>query len=84
MWISCFIAQYLLVYKYGKFWSSSARDWSVRNLCFWDDTQKSAYLAEYLNNCWTNFDQRFSFGRGMYADYKNDIGFEVVQGMLLW
>jgi len=32
--------------------------------------QKAAYLTEYLNNYWTDFHERFSFGRGMYADYK--------------
>jgi len=31
-----------------------------------------------------DFHECFSFGRGMYADYKTDIGFAVVQGMLLW
>jgi len=46
--------------------------------------QKSAYLTEYLNNYWTDIDQRFSFGRGMYADYTTDIGFAVVQNTLLW
>ena len=46
--------------------------------------QKSAHLTEYLNNYWTDFYQRFSFGWGIYADYKTDIGFAVVQGTLLW
>jgi len=46
--------------------------------------QKSTYLTEYLNNYWTDFHQRFSFGRGMYEDYKTDISFALVQGMLLW
>jgi len=46
--------------------------------------QKLAYLTKYLNNYWTDLHQRFSFGRGMYADYKTDIGFAVVQGTLLW
>jgi len=45
--------------------------------------QKSAYLTEYLNNYWTDFLQRFSFGRGMYADYNTDIGIAVIQGTLL-
>jgi len=46
--------------------------------------QKSAYLTEYLNNYWTNCHQRFSIGRGMYADYKTEIDFAVVQGTLPW
>ena len=39
--------------------------------------QKLSYLTEYLNNYWTNLRQRFSYGRGMHADYKSDIGFVV-------
>jgi len=46
--------------------------------------QKSAYLTEYLNNYWTNLHQRFSYGRGMHADYKTDMSFAVIQGTLLW
>jgi len=46
--------------------------------------QKSDYLTEYLNNYWNDLHRRFSFDRGMYADYKTDIGFAVVQGTLLW
>jgi len=34
--------------------------------------QISAYLTEYLNYYWTDLRQRFSFGRGMYGDYKTD------------
>ena len=43
-----------------------------------------AYLAEYLNNYWTDLHQRFSCDRGVYADYKTDIYFAVVQGTFLW
>jgi len=46
--------------------------------------QKSAYLTEYLNYYWTDLHQRFSFGRGMYGDYKTDVRFALVQGTLLW
>jgi len=46
--------------------------------------QKLAYLTEYLNNYWTDLHQRFSFGRGMYGDYKTDVSFALVQGTLLW
>jgi len=46
--------------------------------------QISPNLIEYLNNYWTNLHQRFSYGRGMHADYKTDIGFAVVKGTLLW
>jgi len=46
--------------------------------------QKEAYLTEYLNNYWTDFHQRFSFGRCVYGDYKTDISFALVQGTLLW
>jgi len=46
--------------------------------------QKSAYLTEYLNNYWTNLHQRFSYGRDMYADYKTDIDFALVQRTFLW
>jgi len=56
----------------------------VREICTFETIlQKSAYLTEYLNNYWTNRHQRFSYGRGMYADYKTDIGFAVVQGTFL-
>jgi len=45
-------------------------DFEVWKYCTFETIrQKSAYLTEYLNNYWTNFHQRFSFGRGMYADY---------------
>jgi len=45
--------------------------------------KKAAYLTEYLNN-YHVLDQRFRVGRCMYGDYKTDINFAVVQGMLLW
>jgi len=45
---------------------------------------KVAYLTEYLNNYWTDLHQRFSFGRGMYGDYKTGISFALGQGTLLW
>ena len=35
-------------------------------------------LTKYLNNYWTDFHQRFRFGRGMYEDYKTDISFALV------
>jgi len=41
--------------------------------------QKSIYLTEYLNNYWIDLHQHFSFGRGMYGDYKTDVSFAVVQ-----
>jgi len=45
---------------------------------------KSAYIAKYLNNYCTSLHQRFCIGRCIYADYKTDISFAVVQGTLLW
>jgi len=56
--------------------------WEIRT--FETIRQKAAYLTEYLNNYWTDLHQRFSFGRCMYADYKTDISFTLVQGTLLW
>jgi len=41
---------------------------------------KLTYIAKYLNS----FYQGFSFCTCIYADYKTDISFPVVQGMLLW
>jgi len=60
-------------------------DIEVWEICTFETIrQKSAYLTEYLNNYWTDIHQRFSFGRGMYGDYKTDISFALVQGTLLW
>jgi len=42
--------------------------------------QKLAYLTVYLNNYWTDLHQHFSFGRGMYVDYKTGISFTLLQG----
>jgi len=42
--------------------------------------QKSDYLTKFLNNYWADLHQRFSFGRGMYGDYRTDISFAVIQG----
>ena len=54
------------------------------NCTFETILQITAYLAEYLNNYWTDqVHQRFSFGRCMYRNYKTDISFMLVQGTLL-
>jgi len=45
---------------------------------------KLAYIAEYLNNYWTSLYLRFSIDRCIYAVYKTDISFAVVQGTLPW
>jgi len=52
------------------------REIEVWEICTFETIrQKTAYLAEYLNNYWTDLHLPFSYGRGMYADYKTDIGF---------
>ena len=56
---------------------------TVINGPFWMRRQKSAYLAEYLTNCWTDLHQHFRIGKGIYDDYKTYISFAVVQEMLL-
>jgi len=58
--------------KWGRKWKLS---------CKWP---KLAYIAEYLNNYWTRLYLCFSICRCIYADYKTDISFTVVQGTLLW
>jgi len=70
--------------KFGDIRISDSRVLSERICTARVDRQKLAYLTEYLNNYWTNLHHRFSYGRGMHADYKTDISFAVVQGTLLW
>jgi len=41
--------------------------------------QKSTYHTKYLCNYWTELHQIFSIGRLMYADYKIEIIFSVVE-----
>ena len=44
---------------------------------------KLAYPTKYLSNYWTALRHPFSVSSHMYADYKTDIGFAVVQGTFL-
>jgi len=46
--------------------------------------QKSTYHTKYLSKYKTELYQLFSIGRLMYADYKIEIIFAVVEKMLLW
>jgi len=46
--------------------------------------QKSTYYTKYLSKYWTELRQLFSIGRLIYADYKSEIIFAVVEEMLLW
>jgi len=46
--------------------------------------QKSTYHTKYLSKYWTKRHQLFSIGRLMYADYKTEIIFAVVEETLLW
>jgi len=46
--------------------------------------QKSTYHTKYLSNYWTKLHQLFSLGRLIYADYKTEIIFAVVEETLLW
>jgi len=55
----------------------------VTNAHFWMRWQKSAHLAEYLNNYLTDLREIFNVGRHVYGHYKNDISFVVIQGKLL-
>jgi len=48
------------------------------------DGQKSTCHAKYLSKYWTELDRIFSIGRIMYADYKTEITFAVVEETLLW
>jgi len=45
--------------------------------------QKSTYHAKYLSKYWTELHHLISIGRHMYADYKTEIIFAVVE-TLLW
>jgi len=51
---------------------------------FLDEMAKSAYLAKYLSNYWTDLHQIFTIAKHVYGDYKTDINFAVDQGTLLW
>jgi len=46
--------------------------------------QNSTYHTKYLSKYWTKYHQLFSIGRLMYADYKTETIFAVVEEMLLW
>jgi len=46
--------------------------------------QKSTYHTKYLSKYWTELHQLLSIGRHMYADYKTEIIFAVVEETLLW
>jgi len=46
--------------------------------------QKSTYYTKYLSKYWTELYQLFSIGRLMYADYKTEITFAVVEETILW
>jgi len=46
--------------------------------------QKSIYHTKYLSKYWTELHQLFSVGRRVYADYKTEIHFAVIEEMLLW
>jgi len=54
------------------------------SLPFGTRRQKSTYHTKYLSKYWTKRHQLFSFGRLMYADYKTEIIFAVVEETLLW
>jgi len=45
--------------------------------------QKSAHHTKYLSKYWTGLHQLFSIGELMYADYKTEIIFAVVEQTLL-
>jgi len=46
--------------------------------------QKSIYHTNYLSKYWTELCKPFSIGKLMYADYKTEIIFAVVEETLLW
>jgi len=46
--------------------------------------QKLTYHTKYLSKCWTKLHQLFSISRLLYADYKTEIIFAVVEETLLW
>ena len=46
--------------------------------------QKSTYHTKYLSKYWTELHQLFSICRIMYADYKTEVSFAVVEETLLW
>jgi len=45
--------------------------------------QKSTYAVKYLSMYWTKLQQLLSIGRLMYADYKTEIIFAVIEETLL-
>jgi len=46
--------------------------------------QKSIYHTKYLSKYWTKLHQLFRIGSIMYADYKTEIIFAVIEETLLW
>jgi len=64
--------------------STNPRDYTGSFCTFWDIRQKSTYHTKYLSEYWTKLRQLFSIGRLVYADYKTEIIFAVVDETLLW
>jgi len=57
------------------------------SVCFGMKWQKSTYHTKYLSKYWTKLYQIFSIGRLIYADYKTDIIFQMLEltvFTLLW
>ena len=82
IWISSCTAP-MIPLHHVQIWWTVTPEIEVWEFCTFETIrQKLAYLTEYVNNYWTDF-HRFSFGRGMYADYKSDISFAVSQETLL-
>jgi len=46
--------------------------------------QKSTYHTNYLSKYWTELRHLFSIDRLMYADYKTEIIFAIIEETLLW
>jgi len=46
--------------------------------------RQTTYRTKYLSKYWSKLHQLFSIGRLMYADYKTEIIFVIVEETLLW
>ena len=77
----CFATLYEILVKIGPLTPKILQKVPVR---FGTRQQNSTYHTKYLSKYWTELHQHFSIRRLMYADYKTEIIFAVVEETLLW
>ena len=70
--------------KFDQDWYSNPIDYEGKNYNFLDKTAKSAFCTKYLSMYRIDRNHKFRVGRQLYADYKIEISFAIIEGMLLW